>query len=275
MKKILCPIDFSKAAMNALEYAFEIAKKFKSELILFHAMHPAPVLTVNSPLDLDKPDHDTSRAKLEKICRDMASKNFHGINYMFIVKTGFAEDKILDLVNEHNIDMIITGTKGAEGIRTLFGTLSADLAVKSSCPVLVVPEHYKFDEIKKIIYASDLSASGIEKNMEHTRKLAKAYDAHVTFLTIERESPESEDVEYLTERGLGMVYKNKKKRGMDYYMLSNENVAQGINLFAEEKNANLIIISSHKRNFAQRLFSKSVTKEVTFHSGIPVLVLHD
>ena len=273
MKKILCPIDFSKAAMNGLEYAFEISKKFKSELVLFHAMHPKPALTEKTPLNLDEAysnQEELVREKLEKLCEEMASNNFQDINYMFVVKTGFAEDKILDMVKEHNIDMIITGSKGADGIDTLFGTISGDLAVKATCPVIIVPADYKYKNIDEIIYTTDLT--GDERNVsDYARRFAKTYKAHISILNIDKKH--HEELEKFTKGGLGIVHKNDFM-DLSFYVLEDKNIIEGISSFAEEQKADMIIMSAHKKSFLKKLFSQSHTKAISYTAEVPVMVLH-
>ena len=43
MKTILCPTDFSKGSENAVRYAVELARKYKSKIILMHA-YETPVI---------------------------------------------------------------------------------------------------------------------------------------------------------------------------------------------------------------------------------------
>jgi nucleotide-binding universal stress UspA family protein len=49
---ILCPIDFSECALNALEYAAKIGEKYKAKLIIFHVLNKQDYQNL-APLDLD------------------------------------------------------------------------------------------------------------------------------------------------------------------------------------------------------------------------------
>ena len=49
---ILCPIDFSECALNALEYAAKIGEKYKAKLIVFHVLNKQDYQNL-APLDLE------------------------------------------------------------------------------------------------------------------------------------------------------------------------------------------------------------------------------
>lgn len=49
---ILCSIDFSECALNALEYASKIGRKYKAKLIIFHVLNKQDYQKL-APLDLD------------------------------------------------------------------------------------------------------------------------------------------------------------------------------------------------------------------------------
>ena len=42
IRRILVPTDFSDAATSALQYAIEMAKSFKADLVLAHVIEPFP-----------------------------------------------------------------------------------------------------------------------------------------------------------------------------------------------------------------------------------------
>ena len=44
IKKIICPTDFSKASINAIEYAAKLAKVFNAELLLVNVQVVSPLL---------------------------------------------------------------------------------------------------------------------------------------------------------------------------------------------------------------------------------------
>ena len=53
-----------------------------------------------------------------------------------------------------------------------------------------------------------------------------------------------------------------------------EDVAEGLEKYANEANADLIVLFTTKRNIIEKLFHKSVTKDLVLHSKKPLLIYH-
>jgi hypothetical protein len=91
MKKLLCPIDFSDASVNALKWAFEMARDLDAMLILFHAVRIEPPLQGEifylEPNLNDEVEKVTD--KLEKMCEQLA-RNDHTMRVIF----GFDESNL-------------------------------------------------------------------------------------------------------------------------------------------------------------------------------------
>lgn len=272
MKKILCPVDFTGTSLNGLTYAFETAKRFGSELVLFHSVHVPVTNTENSALPEDLYDtEEKAREKLEQICEKMQPENHdRKINYYFVVKPGLAEDEILNIVGEMHIDMVIMGTKGARGIDKVFSTVSADIAAKAPCPVLIVPENFSYRPVKNIVYATDIHGDE-ETVVKYVVSFAKSTGAHIYFLNIQKD--EGLNTGTLINYGTRMLDQPEYK-DMSFHVIENRNVIEGINAFAEEKQAEMIVMAAKDKSLLQRLFTKSVTRQEAFSTQIPLLIMH-
>lgn len=271
MKKIMCPIDFSESSLNALNYAVQVARQFNSKLILFHAIFiPSQELEENllMPIDLEARKEEVER-RLEEISKGIQLKE-SDIPVAFYLKFGTPENEILDIIKEQQIDMVIMGTKGAEGFIKLFGTVSSAIALKASCPVLIIPEKFHFKKINHIVYATDVHGNE-HYLIKYIISLAKLFNAHISYLNIQKKNHEG--IDEIIGYGLNMINKSDYQK-MSFHVLENENILKGINSFAQNHNADMIVMSANERNALQRLFLKSNTKEEVFQAQVPLLALH-
>lgn len=255
-----------------MQYAFETASRFNSELLLLHTIH-IPILNPQQPSPLmDFYESEAyAKEKLQNLGNKMQDQcpNMK-VRYQCKVKFGLAEDEILDLIGKEGIDLVVMGTKGAQGIGKIFGTISADIALKASCPVIVVPENYQYRELKQILYATD--AHGIEASqMQFVIDLARNFDAHISILTIHETG--HHDAKQLIAYGVKMIEHLDYKR-MSFHVLKSEDIAKGIEVFAKKCQAGLIVMASHERNFFQGIFSDSLTKKEAYRTQIPLLAMH-
>jgi len=60
-----------------------------------------------------------------------------------------------------------------------------------------------------------------------------------------------------------------------YDFIENEDMEQGINNFAEKNNLDLVITIPKKHTLLDGLFRKSATKQLIFHSHVPVMCVHE
>ena len=60
-----------------------------------------------------------------------------------------------------------------------------------------------------------------------------------------------------------------------YSFSQSEDLVEGINGVVKEKKADMIAIIPHRYNLIERLFHKSISKKMAFHTRVPLLVLPD
>jgi nucleotide-binding universal stress UspA family protein len=138
-ENILVPIDFSQYSRNALEYAFEIAKKAGASITVIHVIerviYPAFYPEGYYPiLDFEPTLH---KQVLENI--DTFFKQIPGLTAEKVVSAGRPSDEIKNYAENNNMDLIIMATRGLSGLQHLIVGSTAERVVRSSSiPVLTV-----------------------------------------------------------------------------------------------------------------------------------------
>jgi universal stress protein A len=140
--KILVPLDFSPLSKRALKYALRLARQFKAELILFHAVEPTITPTLAGLPE--RPLFSESKlATAEKKLRALvASARTAGITRSgSTVRIGIASHEIVETAKDLDADLIVIGTHGFTGWKHFCIGSTAERVVRAaSCTVLVVRE---------------------------------------------------------------------------------------------------------------------------------------
>ena len=138
-KKIVLAVDGSEVSKNAAKHAVELAKSTGGELIAVHVVPPIDATSVES----FNPEMllDGLRKEGEKILaevKDLASQK--GVNIETRVEDGIPYDRICELAEEWDADIIVMGSHGRTGIGKVFiGSVAERVISKTKCrPVLVV-----------------------------------------------------------------------------------------------------------------------------------------
>ncbi len=275
MNTILVPTDFSQNAKNALNFAIGIAKKGKAKIILLHAYN----ITYLSPdMPLDYLSEQLSSAELESarilnvLCEKVKKEN--KITCEFVNQEGLAIDVILDTVKNKNPNLVIMGTKGATGLKeVLIGSNTAKVMGKAACPVIAIPEKATFDLMKKIVYATDYHPSDITA-LNKLVEFAKIFKSKIKVLHITN----TDDLMDVEEKRM-LNFKKKVIAKLDYagisfQLLYAKNIEKKLEKYVKDESINLLAMSTRYRNLIERLFGKSLTKKLAYHTKVPLMAFH-
>lgn len=269
---ILIPTDFSEIAMNALSYAVSFAKKCNAQVHIFHAKQ-IPVADPAFPAEayqlyvdeLAKTEKEGFANLEEKVLKPS------GITYSFHSTTGFVADEIHHYAEENQIDLIVMGTKGASGLaEMLIGTNTASLIGKSQIPVLVIPPTSTYKELSSILYATDFNEPEFPA-FSRLMFIAELYDAKITVMHNKTEYDHYFNVEgnFFNRNMANFSYKN-----IEMVSREKKDVTDSIHQWLEEHPTDMVVMAKHNRSFFDRLFHRSLSKKMAYHTKIPLLVLN-
>lgn len=268
MKKILIPTDFSLVADNALRYAMELGTAFQSELLLYHVYHISKVDYNRDFAPDDQPFKKQVERKME-----LSLLKFGGqiANKGLSVETQVKREPIMALferkVEEHNINLIVLGSKGASGLKkVIFGSVAATALNIAKVPVFVVPPKPFSFPIRSIVLAIDDQA--ISKTvLDPLQQLALAFNAKVTVVNIKTNtsSPTSSRTKFPLE-GLDSIY---------HELPAANNINDALNAYINRTDCDLLCMIRRDKGFFDRLFQGSTTVNQAYDSQTPLLVLPD
>jgi nucleotide-binding universal stress UspA family protein len=271
MKTIFIATDFSRASLNACFYGIELAKAYQAKVILYTAFQ-VPVLP---PAAMDI----VSAIEMEENLNRILQEEVHRLNPLGIasIETISQESPptvgILEKASEKNADLIIIGMKaGGKRLRHLFGSTATAIARRTNIALLVIPETTKYAVPKIITLASDIIEE-VRTNIHllyFLRQIAEKFESKIYVVRVGK--GELNKFHELTSpiHKLDVLLANldvKYENAEDY------NITHGLNEFIKDRKTDLLVMIPHKHDFLVRLFIKSETEEMLFHSTIPMLIL--
>lgn len=271
--KLLVPTDFSKNANKAIEYAAVIAKSSGGTLKLLHVYtQPVTRNNVAYPLIFEETAWavKTAREQLQKLSAQISEEN--GLHCETQVNIGETVTEIINEAAAINADFIVMGTKGVSGLdKMLFGSNTTEVIEKAFCPVLSVPMDAVVVPPKKIVFATNYR-EGDMKALKKLTQFGAIFHAELTVLHVAKENLKSE--RDLVEQFSKAVAKESGAQQPYYYALPHENTQKGINLFLDSSGADLIALSTRKRNVFEKVFDPSLTKKLAYQARLPLLAFH-
>ena len=135
---ILLAVDFSANTDAVTERALAISKLFSARISLVHVvefmqMDLSNELVVPQELELDQ----ELLALADKRMKELGEK--YGLqDSECFVSQGSTKREILRIAQEHNVDLIVIGSHGREGIQLLLGSTANAVLHGAPCDVLAV-----------------------------------------------------------------------------------------------------------------------------------------
>lgn len=279
MNTILFPTDFSPNADNALNYAVEIARKIKGNLVLFHA-YSVQLIDPNMPAEIYlsayQEEEKSAKVNLDELSKRIidSNKDSEGKNLFTteaIVSQGLVVDEVLSVAKDFKADLIIMGTHGATGITELIlGSNAASIIENSPVPVLAIPQNAVFKDISNIVYAYDDIKSGLP-SFQRLLEFARIYDSEITLLHIIESKNNTEE---FNKKEFEKVKQTSDYPKIKLELVKEEKVLEGINDYINSTDVDVLAMAIRKRSLLDKIFNRSLTKKMAYHTKIPLLALH-
>jgi len=289
---ILCATDFSDFSNHTISYGFVLAKEFEAKLFVSHVIDLSSVAIYGEfqldPVGQQNRIMEDADAQLQKLAGDQA------ISWEPLITVGKPADEISRAVEEKDIDLVITATRGRSGLkRIILGSVTERLMRTLTCPLLVVnsPEH-KFVsvadqavKIEKILVGCDFSADSGQA-FNHALSLAQEFQAELHLVHViepptqpdlnREDTPVSEEIQQDYRDLLTRKLKEMVPVEARYWCTPQTGLLEGqpyekIVRYAESKDIDMIVLGVRGHGLVRTLFLGSTTDRVVRRSPCPVL----
>ncbi|WP_299668121.1 universal stress protein [uncultured Polaribacter sp.] len=267
--KVLIPTDFSQLSKIAIQYAIDLNKDIKFDLVLLHFINTnSQPMTRISSRKLEEAIKIGSKRDMDELIKSIKKENNNNIQISTRIIFGTSMAKEVEVFAlKNNVDIICIGTKGATGIKKIiFGSNAASIITNSSLPVLTIPEHASYKGINNIVYSSDLQ--NLEEELETIIPFAKLLKSWIHILHIKKENEDFEEDLHLRERRLKIIFSYKNIKVKELQSVS---IVEGINQYVSDINADMVTMFTHSTSLFEKIFNKSVTQNTAFQTKTPLL----
>lgn len=275
MKTIIVPTDFSPVSINALNYAADMALAVNASLILLH-VYQMPVSSNNTDIPLPMMDYreleEIQQKRIEEFKTRMINEKSAALTIATLVRMGSLVDELKTLSAEKKPFAIVMGTKGAGFVqRLLVGSSTLSVLRNITFPVLVVPPDASFRSIRHIGFACDFQKIQETTPVSLIKEWVATFQADLRVLNVDSNKANVRD----TAQQSVLLYTLLQDMHPQYSYIDSPEVEAGISSFAEDNQIDLLIVIPRKHRLLETLFQKSHTKDLIFHSQIPILSVHE
>lgn len=268
MKNILVPTDFSKISRSAALYAAQLAAQLGARLKIVNVLgiQQGSSQLLNWKKLQNQMERDVAD-QAEKFLKELqADSPKVEMSFEMVLGTPI-EEKLFAYAKKNKIDLIVSGTSGAEGLKAMFlGTNSAAIINTSDVPVLIVPANMKYKGISRIVLGTDMLK--LDKQVKIVASIAQGLDAQIDILHVTNHKGKRQSKTELE----GILSRMSGYRKLHMEMIGDTDLTAALNNYVLEKEADLLVMFTHKLGLLEKLFGKGQTRKMSFQSKVPLMV---
>jgi len=274
MKTIIVPVDFSAAAANAAEFAGNLAAFYGAELWLYHAYElPVSISEYAFPVMTSEEMHEAAEHEMEVFKDEIQDALRHVINIHTKTEMNLLRDGLDAFCAAMKPDLIVMGLSGNTGFtKLLVGSNTIKAIHYLKYPVLVIPPKASFIPVRRIGFACDYEKVLENTPMDLLKKIVRDFNAELHVMNIRP---------HKSTYGAGKVSEGYyisellKEFKPEYHEIESDDITEGINWFVDKGRLDWIVAIPKKHNLAESLFRRSNTKDLLYHTHVPVLCMHE
>jgi len=275
VKRVMLPYDFSANADKALSHAAFMSALLKADIYLVHVINKSELVDIILPIlkmKTDKVVVNLVNERLTEVCNKI--KKNYGILPKPIVSTGNITTELVNLAEEHKIDLIIMGTRGKDSKSDLFlGSNAYRLITKSPIPVMTIRDSLSKKGYQNILLPIDLTAHSRQK-VNYAVGLAKAFGGKITILGLYNQDEKSD--KFKLEAVVKQIEKVCEKGKVTYesYIDKTNHRVSKTNTFAKKHKNDVIITMTDQALDGPKGILSNYDHELVHTSKIPVISIH-
>lgn len=291
-KQILVPLDGSKLSEASLPPASLLASTLKAPVTLLH------IIEQDAPEEVHKDRHLTKPDEAEIYLKEAAKRAFPSkvkvITHVHMAPVADVAKSIVEhATGEFQPDLIVTCTHGRSGVHDLlFGNIAQQVVAQGKTPLLLIKPGEEEFKLGKILVPLDPD-SGHDESLKTAEELAKAFKAELhlftvipTFSTLAGEQAAAGNLMPVTAQAFLEMRQESarihlqehveafKKKGLNAsFEVARGDPANLIVKAADQLNADLVILTTHRRAGMGAFWARSVAPKVAQRIKVPLLLI--
>jgi nucleotide-binding universal stress UspA family protein len=274
MKTIIAPTDFSAQSENAALFAANLAEFYGAKLILLHTYEIViPVADYAYPLISLAEIQNAAVYELELYKDKIQAQIKRKIDIVTVADNNSVDGGLKEICAKEKPDLVVMGLSGKSGLtRLIVGSNTIKAIHGLTYPVLVVPPKAQFVPVRRIGFACDYKQVIDTTPTGLLKKFVSDFNAELHIMNIDDTGGQITQGK-VTESGYVAELLNELKP--EFHSIASSDVTMGINWFAEKAKIDWLVTIPKKHKLIDKMFNRSQTNNLVYHSHIPVLCIHE
>lgn len=263
--------DFSPLSKVAMQYALKMAAPLEANFTILNIVRLEGIPKANlRAKQIEKSVASISQEEGDNLVKELRSQVKGNYELVFKpVKARTVSEMVRKYVNKHPTNMVVMGLQGASAMKKArLGGTTVSVIDECPVPVLAIPELAKYQDLKHIVYASDLK--NIQKELDIIVEFAKIFGSAVHMIHVAPVMDKKVDAAIQT---VEVIIQKMNYDKLDFKLILEEDVTMAIAGYIKETKADLLTTFTHKLSLEEKIFGRSVTRRVAYQAITPLLAV--
>jgi len=192
----------------------------------------------------------------------------------FLNGSGAVTDIVNQMVENHEIDLVIIGTHGSSALTTLLlGNHSQEMIDAATRPLLLIPPGVPVKGVKKIAFATDFTnpVEDLECIYQLIR-LARPLNAEILLTHIYNEKGQTPEFEKWIKEFITDLSNKANYPNIYYRIVKSGHTASGLDWLCGHGQIDMLAMVHRTHGFIENIFRGSQTQKMARHIPVPLLV---
>lgn len=255
---IIVPVDFSAQSINAAAFASKmLTGTYGNTLVLYHMYQ-------------DENDEPTVMQHMQKLKEGLRNSSIVKITYTAEKGTKLVES-LTRFLHKEDAGLVVMSVSDRE--KLFEDSYSLQMMSQSSCPVMVIPYGYMYDDVRRVALASDFKEVDKTVPLEKVKKILNLFRPQLHIVNVDPEIYVSLTEEALEQRT--KLQEMFREYDPEFYFISTMGFHEALEQFIEDKKIDLVLTFPRKHSFLSSVIRGTNTKKLVYKNIIPVLAAHE
>jgi nucleotide-binding universal stress UspA family protein len=274
MKTIIVSVDFSTPAVNAAEFAANLASFYGADIWLYHAFEiPIALSEFAYPVVDVEEMQKAADHELELLKNTTQEKLKRKININIKAEMNVLELGLSKLCDELKPDLVVMGLSGNNALtRLIVGSNTIKAIYQLTCPVLVVPPKAEFIPIRKIGFACDYRQVEKTTPVATIKKFVTDFNAALHIMNVDYHNGITDAAKANESYLINELFRDVNA---EFHSIEANEITEGINWFVDKAKLDWLVVIPKKHRLIEKIFKRSQTKDLIYHTHVPILCIHE
>lgn len=263
--------DFSPLSKVAMQYALKMAAPLEANFTILNIVRVDGIPKANlRTKQIEKSVALVSQEEGNALVAELRAQVKGNYKLEFKpVKARTVSEMVRKYVAKHPTNMVVMGLQGASAMKKArLGGTTVSVIDECPVPVLAIPALASYQNLKHIVYASDLK--NIQKELDIIVEFAKIFESAVHMIHVAPVMDKKVEAAIQTVEG---VIQKMNYNKLDFKLILEEDVTMAIAGYIKETKADLLTTFTHKLSLEEKIFGRSVTRKVAYQAITPLLAV--